>query len=38
MCFRAGHESAFAGGFTGKCGPPCIVAVIFRPLFGKAVS
>lgn len=32
------HESASARGFTGKYGPPCIVAVIFKSVSRKALS
>lgn len=32
------HESAFARGSTGKYGPPCIVAVIFKSVSRKALS
>lgn len=37
-CFCLCHESAFARGFTGKYGPPCIVADIFRSVSQKALS
>lgn len=37
-CFCLCHESAFARGSTGKYGPPCIVAVIFKSVSRKALS
>lgn len=37
-CVCVCHESAFAVGFLGKYGPPCIRAGIFRSVFEEALS